>query len=112
MAQCAVCTVHVETRSTRFLVEPQNKGRRFVSGLASKPLDRVFRFGPQNWQLRFGDLCLKIIAMDSWFGPQNHAGIGLSVTPLLLALFLFPSLEIVCQELISYSNNQMREGWQ
>jgi hypothetical protein len=25
-------------RSTGFLVEPQNQGRRFVSGLASKPL--------------------------------------------------------------------------
>jgi hypothetical protein len=38
MTLCAVCTVHVEMRSTSFLVEPQNQGRRFVSGLASKPL--------------------------------------------------------------------------
>jgi hypothetical protein len=37
---CAVCTVHMETRSTSFLVEPQNHGRRFVSGLASKSLGR------------------------------------------------------------------------
>jgi hypothetical protein len=35
---CAVCTVHVETSSVGFLVEPQNQGRWFVSGLASKPL--------------------------------------------------------------------------
>jgi hypothetical protein len=35
---CVICTVHKETRSTCFLVEPQNQGRRFVSGLASKPL--------------------------------------------------------------------------
>jgi hypothetical protein len=35
---CAVCTVHVETKSTSFLIEPQNQGRRFISGLASKPL--------------------------------------------------------------------------
>jgi hypothetical protein len=35
---CAVCSWHVETRSVGFLVEPQNQGRRFVSGLASKPL--------------------------------------------------------------------------
>jgi hypothetical protein len=35
-----VCTVHVETKSTDFLVEPQNQGQRFVSGLASKPLRR------------------------------------------------------------------------
>jgi hypothetical protein len=38
VALCAVCTVHVETRSASFLVEPQNQGRWFLSGLASKPL--------------------------------------------------------------------------
>jgi hypothetical protein len=37
VAPCAVCTVHVEMRSVSFLVEAQNQGRRFVSGLASKP---------------------------------------------------------------------------
>jgi hypothetical protein len=40
VAPCAVCTVYVETRSTGFLVEPQNQGRRFISGLTSKPLGR------------------------------------------------------------------------
>jgi hypothetical protein len=35
---CVICTVHEETRSVDFLVEPQNQGRRFVSGLTSKPL--------------------------------------------------------------------------
>jgi hypothetical protein len=35
---CVVCTVHMETRSAGFLVDPQNQGRRFVSGLGSKPL--------------------------------------------------------------------------
>jgi hypothetical protein len=40
VAPCAICTVHVETRSAGFLVEPQNQCRRFVSGLASKPLGR------------------------------------------------------------------------
>jgi hypothetical protein len=40
VAPCAVCTWHMETRSACFLVEPQNQGRRFVSGLASKPLGR------------------------------------------------------------------------
>jgi hypothetical protein len=35
---CAVCVVHVETRSTCFLVEPQNQGQQFVSGLASNLL--------------------------------------------------------------------------
>jgi hypothetical protein len=38
VALCAVCTVHVEMRGVGFLVEPQNQGQRFVSGLASKPL--------------------------------------------------------------------------
>jgi hypothetical protein len=37
---CAVCTMYVEMRNAGFLVEPQNQGRRFMSGLASKPLGR------------------------------------------------------------------------
>jgi hypothetical protein len=40
VAPCAVCTVHVKMRNTCFLVEPQNHGRQFLSGLASKPLGR------------------------------------------------------------------------
>jgi hypothetical protein len=40
VASCAVCTVHVETRSAGFLVEPQNQGQWFVNGLATKPLGR------------------------------------------------------------------------
>jgi hypothetical protein len=48
VAPCAVCTWHVETRSTGFLVEPQNHGQRFVSGLASKPLGRFLAVWPQN----------------------------------------------------------------
>jgi hypothetical protein len=40
VALCVVCTVHMETRSASFLVEPQNQGRWFMSGLASKPLRR------------------------------------------------------------------------
>jgi hypothetical protein len=31
---CVVCTVHMKTRITGFLVEPQNQGRQFISGLA------------------------------------------------------------------------------
>jgi hypothetical protein len=38
MTLCSVCTVHDETRSAGFLVWPQNQGRQFVSGLATKPL--------------------------------------------------------------------------
>jgi hypothetical protein len=82
MMLCAVCTVHVEMRSAGFLVEPQNQGRvpwfslktkvdgfswfdlkiggYGSCGLTSKPLSRVSQFGPQNRQLQFGDLDLKI----------------------------------------------------
>jgi hypothetical protein len=50
-------------------------------GLASKPVARVFWFGPQNWQLRFGDLGLKITVTVSWFETQNQVGDGLLVAP-------------------------------
>jgi hypothetical protein len=36
---------------------------------------------PQNRQLRFGDLGLKITTTVSWFGPQNQLGFGLLVAP-------------------------------
>jgi hypothetical protein len=36
---------------------------------------------PQNRQLRFGDLGLKITAIVSLFGHQNQAGFDLSVAP-------------------------------
>jgi hypothetical protein len=65
---CVICTVHNETMSAGFF------------GLASKPRVTVFQFGLQNRQLWFGGLSLKIIAMVSWFGPQNQVGDGLSVT--------------------------------
>jgi hypothetical protein len=48
-------------------------------GFASKPWWWFFRFGPQNRQLRFSDLGLKITAIVSWFGPQNQANFGLLV---------------------------------
>jgi hypothetical protein len=35
---CVVCTRHEEISNVGFLLEPQNQGRWFVSGLASKPL--------------------------------------------------------------------------
>jgi hypothetical protein len=55
--------------------------RTIFSGLTSKQVVRVSRFGPQNRQLRFGDLGLKITVTISWFEPQNQAGFGLSVAP-------------------------------
>jgi hypothetical protein len=50
---CAVCTVQMEMRSVGFLVEPQNQGRWFVSGLASKPLRRFSPVWPRNQWRRF-----------------------------------------------------------
>jgi hypothetical protein len=50
-------------------------------GLASKPLARIFRFEPQNRELRFGDLTHKINTTVSWFGPQNKVGYGLPIAP-------------------------------
>jgi hypothetical protein len=58
VVSCAVCTWHVKTRSTGFLVEPQTQGGG-----------------------GFGDLGLKITATVSWFVPQNQVGFGLSVAP-------------------------------
>jgi hypothetical protein len=100
---CVVCTVHKEMRRTSFLVEPQNQGGQFVSGLTSKPRDGFLRFGIKTggdsfsrfglktggdgfpvWALKpaamFGDLCLKIIVTVFWFRPQNQADFSLSVT--------------------------------
>jgi hypothetical protein len=58
---CVVCTMHKETRSTDFLVEPQNQGRWFVSGLASKPQGQFLLVWPQNRWRRF---------LSVW--PQNR----------------------------------------
>jgi hypothetical protein len=51
------------------------------SSFTSKPMARVFRFGPQNRQLQFGDLGLKITATISLFVPQKQACFNLSVAP-------------------------------
>jgi hypothetical protein len=50
-------------------------------GLTSKPVVTVFRLVPQNRQLQFGNLGLKIAAMFSWFGPQNQEGFDLLIAP-------------------------------
>jgi hypothetical protein len=102
VAPCAVCTVHVETRSSCFLVEPQNQGRRFVSGLASKPLGwflavwhqnllRQFSLvwpqnqwqwfspvWPQNWWRRFLPVLASEPAVGFLVEHQNQGGGGFS----------------------------------
>jgi hypothetical protein len=58
------------------------KTTRTVSpGLTPKLVVEGFQFDPQNRQLWFGDLELKITAMVSWFWSQNQAGYGLFITP-------------------------------
>jgi hypothetical protein len=57
---CAVCTVHVEMRSTSFMVEPQNQSRWFVSGLASKPLGHFIWFSLKTDCDGFSQFDLKI----------------------------------------------------
>jgi hypothetical protein len=72
VASCVVCTVHVETRNTGFLVEPQNQSRRFVSCLTSKPLERFSPVWPQNW---WPSLASKSV-VDILVEPQNQGGGG------------------------------------
>jgi hypothetical protein len=64
VALCAVCTVHVEPRSAGLLVEPQNQVRRFVSGLASKPLGRFSSIWLQNRRRRF----FPVWPQNQWLG--------------------------------------------
>jgi hypothetical protein len=91
----AVCGLHRARgdEGAGILVVPQNQVRRFVSGLASKPLGRFLRFDlkpggdgflvePQNQGGGgFPGLVLKVITTISWFGPQNQTGFGLLVVP-------------------------------
>jgi hypothetical protein len=55
---CAVCTVHKETRSVGFLVEPQNQGRRFL-GLGLKTGSSSLVIWASKSQRRFLGLGLK-----------------------------------------------------
>jgi hypothetical protein len=52
---------------SRFSLKTDGNGS---CGLASKSL---------AWVSRFGELTHKITTTDSWFGPQNQVGYGLSV---------------------------------
>jgi hypothetical protein len=78
-APCAVCTWHVETRSVGFLVEPQNQGRRFVSGLASKPLGRFSSVWPQNWWRQFFPVWPQNQRWVSWLSIKTKVAEGFPV---------------------------------
>jgi hypothetical protein len=94
---CAVCIVHVEMRNMSFMIEPQNQGQRFVSGLVSKPLERFVsgltskplgRFSPvwpQNRWRRFSPV---------W--PQNRwlkfPALGLKISSYGLVIWVSKSL--------------------
>jgi hypothetical protein len=70
---CVICTVHEETRSTCFLIESQNQGRRFVSGLTSKSLGWFSLLLPQNrWQWFVSGLTSKPLGRFSPVWPQNR----------------------------------------
>jgi hypothetical protein len=79
---CAVCTVHVETRSAGFLVEPQNQGRRFdlkttrtvSNGLTSKPAAAVFSSLASKLVATVSlDLASKLV-VSFLVEPQNREG--------------------------------------
>jgi hypothetical protein len=56
---CVVCTVHMEMRSTYFLVEPQNQGRQFLD-LGIKTDGSGLLICASKSLRRFLDLALKI----------------------------------------------------
>jgi hypothetical protein len=72
VALCAVYTVHVETRSVGFLVEPQNQGQQFVSGLASKLMATVCEwFGQKTTRTVFTGLASKpVTTVSSGLAPK------------------------------------------
>jgi hypothetical protein len=76
VAPCAVYTVHMETWSASFVVDPQNQDRWFVSDLASKPMGWFSPVWPHNrwqWFLRFS---LNTSGDGFLVEPQNQGGGG------------------------------------
>jgi hypothetical protein len=94
VALCAICTVDVEMRSAGFLVEPQNQGRRYVSGLASKPLGRFSPVWPQNrWQRFLIGWASKLMAtLCEWFGIKTTRTVftGLASKPMVTVSSVWP----------------------
>jgi hypothetical protein len=66
----------VETRKAGFLVEPQNQGRRFVSGLASKPAATVFSSLVSKLVATVSSGLASKPAVSFLVEPQNQGGGG------------------------------------
>jgi hypothetical protein len=81
---CSVCIVHEEMNSTGFLVEPQNQGRRFASGLASKPLEQFSSVWPQNRWRQFS----LVWPQNRWLG---FLGLGLKADSYGLVIWTLKS---------------------
>jgi hypothetical protein len=78
VAPCAIYIVHVKMRSMCFLVEPQNQGRRFVSGLAQNHCDGLSVVWPQNYWDDFLQFDLKTSDDSFLVEHQNQGGGGFS----------------------------------
>jgi hypothetical protein len=81
VTSCAVCTWHVETRSTRFLVEPQNQGRTVFTSLASKPVVTVSNsLTSKPAATVFSSLTSKLVVMV-FPGLASKPAVGFFVEP-------------------------------
>jgi hypothetical protein len=86
---CAVCTWHMETRSTGFLVEPQNQGRRFSLVWSQNQWRRFSPVWPQNWWRRFLPVWPQNRRWVSWLSLKTKVVEGFPVwasKPLALVL--------------------------
>jgi hypothetical protein len=71
----------LKTDGHGFLRFSLKTGGGFLDGASKPRWWRVSWFGPQNRQLQFGDLGLKITTTVAWFVPQNQTDYGLLVAP-------------------------------
>jgi hypothetical protein len=67
----AVCTMHKKMRSTIFLVQPQNQGRRFLLVWYQNRWLRLLWFDLKTTGSSFLVWASKLAAVVWWFDPQN-----------------------------------------
>jgi hypothetical protein len=81
VAPCTVCTWHLETRSTGFLVEPQNQGRRFCEWFGLKTTQTVCEwFDLKTTRTVFSSLTSKLVTTVS-SGLASKPVVGFLVEP-------------------------------